>query len=72
MEGGGPALVVLLVDRDGGQTATHCPLLEHIDLHPGAEVLLQEVGHGRASDPGPNHSCQQAREAGKERDRAWA
>lgn len=72
VEGGGPALVVLLVDRDGGQTAAHRPLLEHIDLYSGAEVLLEEMGHGRAPDSGPNHGCQQAQEAGKERDRARA
>lgn len=72
VEGRGAALVVLLIDRDGGQAATHHPLLEHINLYLGAEVLLEEMGHGRASDSGPNHGCQQAREKGKERDRAWA
>lgn len=67
VEGGGPALIVLLVDRDGGQAATHRPLLKHVDLHPGAEMLLKEMRHGRAPDSSSNHGCQQAREAGKER-----
>lgn len=61
VEGGGPALIVLLVDRDGGQAATHCPLLKHVDLHPGAEMLLKEMGHGGAPDSSPDHGCQQAR-----------
>lgn len=72
VEGGGPALIVLLVDRDGGQAAAHSPLLEHVDLYPGAEVLLEEMGHCRAPDSGPNHGCQQAREAKEGRERAQA
>lgn len=72
MEGGGSALVVLLVDRDGGQAATHRPLLKHVDLHPGAEVLLKEMSHSRAPDSSSNHGCRQAQEAGKEREGIWA
>lgn len=67
VEGGCPALIVLLVDRDGGQAATHRPLLKHVNLHPGAEMLLKEVRHGRASDSSSDHGCQQAGGAGKER-----
>lgn len=63
VEGGGPALVVLLVDGDGGQAATHSPLLKYVDLYPGPEVLLEEMGYGGAPDSGPNHGCQQARAA---------
>ena len=32
-------------------------------------MLLEEMGHGRAPDPGPHHGCQQAREADEGRDR---
>jgi hypothetical protein len=29
-------------------------------------VLLEEMGHGRAPNPSPNHGCQQAQEAGRD------
>lgn len=62
MEGGCPALVVLLVDGDGGQAATHSPFLIDDNLHPGSKVLLKEMGHSRAPDPSSNNSCQQAQQ----------
>jgi hypothetical protein len=59
VKGGRPALVVLLVDGDGGQAATHSPFLIDDNLHSGSEVLLKEMGHSRAPDPSSDNSCQQ-------------
>lgn len=59
MKGGSPALVVLLVDRDGGQAATYSPFLIDDNLHSGPKVLLKEMRHSRAPDPSSNNSCQQ-------------
>lgn len=61
MEGGCSALVVLLVDGDGGQAAPHSPFLIDDNLYSGSKVLLKEMGHGRAPNPSSNNSCRQAR-----------
>lgn len=57
MKGGSSALVVLLVDGDGGQAATYGPFLIDDNLHSGSKVLLKEMGHSRAPDPSSNNSC---------------
>lgn len=59
VDGRGPALVLLLVDGDCGQPAAHAALLVHVQLHLRPEVLLQEVGDGRAAQPGAHHGCGQ-------------
>lgn len=58
VEGGCPALVVLLVDGDSGQAATHSPFLVDNNLCPGSKVLLKEMGHGGAPNPSSNNSSQ--------------
>lgn len=76
MEGGCSALVVLLVDGDGGQAATHSPFLIDDNLYSGSKVLLEEMGHGRAPNPSSDNSCVGEPEQGREgetaqRERGW-
>lgn len=64
VDGGSPALVLLLIDGDGGQPPAHARRFVHVQLHLRPEVLLQEIGDGRAAQPGAHHGCRRERGEG--------
>lgn len=61
---GAPRLIVMVIDRHCGETASHLPFLKHVDLDLRAKVLPQEVCRGATSDTSPDNRWAEKDSAG--------